>query len=428
MFKFAHMSDCHIGAWRDPQLRELNIRAFEQAIDKCIEEKVNFILICGDLFDDNLPDLPSVQRACVKMHEAREDGIAIYVIYGSHDYSANLVSMIDVLNSAGLFTKVATYESTEEGKLRLKFFTDANTGVKITGISGRRTSIETDYYAKIDQESIRSESGFKILLFHSVIAELKPKELVYSESVPASAIPQSFNYYAGGHLHKRMEHTLNLGHIAYPGPLFGGEFRDLELTADGESRGFFIVRVNDQTSITSKFVQVSVCEFIHKEIDGERKSANQLREDLLKVATTSDVTGKLVLLKVKGTLSSGRPADIDFSQVRQTLLERGAMVAQINRYSLTTRETTRISVHGENRQEIEDKLLHEHIGKFKLDPAISDESVRKAVEERFVGDKGIENSKSLLSALKTEQKENENRTTHETRVLDTGRAALKLSD
>jgi hypothetical protein len=127
-------------------------------------------------------------------------------------------------------------------------------------------------------------------------------------------------------------------------------------------------------------------------------------------------------------LSSGRPADIDFSQIRQTLLDQGALVAQLNRYSLTTQETARISVHGESRGEIEEKLLHEHIISFKLDTSISDESVKQAVQERFIGKNGIQSANSLLSATKTEQKENEKRDAYEARVLETSRGALRLSD
>ena len=37
--RFAHLADCHIGAWRDPALSELSIQSFEQAIDKCIDLK-----------------------------------------------------------------------------------------------------------------------------------------------------------------------------------------------------------------------------------------------------------------------------------------------------------------------------------------------------------------------------------------------------
>ena len=52
-FRFAHIADCHIGAWRDKTLRELNIQAFEKALDTCIEQKVDFIILPGDLFDTN---------------------------------------------------------------------------------------------------------------------------------------------------------------------------------------------------------------------------------------------------------------------------------------------------------------------------------------------------------------------------------------
>ena len=71
MYRFAHIADCHIGAWRDQTLRDLNIRAFEAAMDKCIEERVDFIIISGDLFDVNIPDLSSVKRTASKMREVR---------------------------------------------------------------------------------------------------------------------------------------------------------------------------------------------------------------------------------------------------------------------------------------------------------------------------------------------------------------------
>ena len=42
--KFAHIADCHIGAWKEEKLRELNIKTFKAAIEICINENVNFIL------------------------------------------------------------------------------------------------------------------------------------------------------------------------------------------------------------------------------------------------------------------------------------------------------------------------------------------------------------------------------------------------
>ncbi len=70
--KFAHLADCHIGAWRDQRIRDINIKSFENAIDQIIEEKLDFIIISGDLFHVNIPDLESVHRVVEKIQEAKQ--------------------------------------------------------------------------------------------------------------------------------------------------------------------------------------------------------------------------------------------------------------------------------------------------------------------------------------------------------------------
>jgi len=46
------MADCHIGSWRDPKLKDISTEAFNKAVDKCIQEQVDFILIAGDIFNN----------------------------------------------------------------------------------------------------------------------------------------------------------------------------------------------------------------------------------------------------------------------------------------------------------------------------------------------------------------------------------------
>ena len=45
MFKFAHLADIHLGANRHPTLETIEIQKFNESMNKCIEEKVDFILI-----------------------------------------------------------------------------------------------------------------------------------------------------------------------------------------------------------------------------------------------------------------------------------------------------------------------------------------------------------------------------------------------
>ncbi|MCJ7771162.1 metallophosphoesterase, partial [Candidatus Bathyarchaeota archaeon] len=118
-------------------MRELEMRAFKLALDRCVQEQVDFILICGDLFHVSIPDLSVVDEAVKKMREVGDKGIPIYAIYGSHDYSPNSTSVIDVLASAGTIRRIVDWELVGD-RIKLNFFIDPKTGAKITGISARK--------------------------------------------------------------------------------------------------------------------------------------------------------------------------------------------------------------------------------------------------------------------------------------------------
>ena len=85
--RFAHMGDVHLGAFRDPVLRELNLQAFLRCLDVAREEGAAFLVIAGDLFDSNLPDMGVVERAAAGLRALQDAGVAIYAFYGSHDLS-----------------------------------------------------------------------------------------------------------------------------------------------------------------------------------------------------------------------------------------------------------------------------------------------------------------------------------------------------
>ena len=81
------MADLHLGGWREDTLREIGIKSFEKAIDISIEEKVDFILISGDLFDSSNPTIDVMASAARKLYQLKEKNIEVYVIEGSHDFS-----------------------------------------------------------------------------------------------------------------------------------------------------------------------------------------------------------------------------------------------------------------------------------------------------------------------------------------------------
>lgn len=359
MYKFAHLADCHLGAHRYEELKRLEVKSFKEAIKKSIHEKVDFIIISGDLFHSNIPNMKVVKEVAKILKNLKEAEIPVYVCYGSHDYSPTRTSMIDVLESAGLLERVDRIHY-REGKYALDFTVDPATGAKLTGISARRMSMEIEQFQHLNKDLMEAEEGFKIFLFHSAITELKPAYLSGMESIPLNLFPQGFNYYAGGHLHERIErHEKEYGWIVYPGPLFGSYATDLEANAKGKKRGFYIVEFDD-TVQSRRFLPLDLVEYAYFEYDVTGKSSQEAMDDIISKLQVYDVDDKVVMVKILGELSSGKTADIDPSRIRALLMEMGASHVNINRHGLRRRERRRIKVRVENVPQVEKSLFREN--------------------------------------------------------------------
>jgi len=415
MYKFAHFSDVHVGAFRHPVLQNLVLQAFKQALDICIKRRVDFIIFSGDLFDSNLPDMGIANEAVKKLREARDNGIDIYVVYGSHDFSPTQTSVVDILESAGLFEKV-TKGKVVEGKLRLDYHINKKTGAKIVGIHGRKSGIEREYFDILDREGLEKEPGFKIFVFHGAVTEYKPATLAAAESIPVSSLPREFDYYAAGHIHERYEGKLpGYEHILYSGILFAADYRDLEQSALGMERGFFIVSFDDNVR-DIEFVKIPVCEYAFIQYDATGKNASKVQEDLFEDAKKFDADGKLVLLKVKGDMSGGKTSDIDFAAIRRLIEDKGALHVTVNHFGLTSKEYADIKIAGQDVHEVEARLFEESIGAVKV------------TQPKLKGKCGVQLSIELLKVLRQEQKVNELKKDYEARVVRSGLETLQLGE
>src|SRR3989338_8546158 len=393
--KFAHLADCHIGSWRDPKLKDISTLAFSKAVDKCIEEQVDFILIAGDLFNTSFPRLDNLKLAVTALNRLKKKAIPVYIIPGSHDYSPSGKTMLDVLEEAGLFVNVVKGEEAD-GKLKLSFTTDEKTGAKITGILGKRYSLEKTYYENLSSENLEKEEGYKIFMFHSGIDELKTEDTGHIISQPISLLPKNFDYYAGGHVHIVKDTRIDgYGIIAYPGPLFPNSFSELEKLERG---GFYIVDDN----LTWHPIQVYN---IHKIIiDCNQKNPQQIYDEIINEIKDKEFNNTIVLIRLSGSLSSGKPNDIDFKDIFAQLYDKSAYFVMKNTNALTTKEFEEIKIDTKSVEDAEVAIIKEHLGQIK----ISNMDIEK--EESLI--------KEMMKVLATEKQEGETNTDFERRVKE----------
>lgn len=421
LYKFAHITDCHLGSWRNPKLRDLNLQAFERSILISIKEQVDFILITGDFFDVNIPQLAPVKKAVEILKRARDSGIPIYMIYGSHDFNTANISMIDILHSAELFIKPTEFQFNSDSVV-LKFFVDKKTGAKITGISGRKVGLDKEIYEKLDKKKLESEDGFKIFLLHRGIQEILPLNMQFRDTLPISLVPKGFDYYGGGHIHKRVEKKIDNSVIIYPGPIFGSTFQDLEETAKGEKRGFYIISFDKQI-FECKFIEIKVAEILYKEIFSLKWSSEKLKDEITKNISELEVKNKIVLIKVKGKLI-GKRSNIDFGKFGLDISKRGAILSFININNLSTDETRSIVVQSNNKFDIEREIFHESIKNFQTESTLSIK-VKNQINSKLTGKPGEDISISLLDTLRNEKLENENTSTYDDRIISSAKSVFE---
>lgn len=421
LYKFAHITDCHLGSWRNPKLRDLNLQAFERSILISIKEQVDFILITGDFFDVNIPQLAPVKKAVEILKRARDSGIPIYMIYGSHDFNTANISMIDILHSAELFIKPTEFQFNSDSVM-LKFFVDMKTGAKITGISGRKVGLDKEIYEKLDKKKLESEDGFKIFLLHRGIQEILPLNMQFRDTLPISLIPKGFDYYGGGHIHKRVEKKIDNSVIIYPGPLFGSTFQDLEETAKGEKRGFYIISF-EKKIFECKFIEIKVAEILYKEIFSLKWSSEKLKDEITKIISELEVKNKIVLIKVKGKLI-GKRSNIDFGKFGLDISKRGAILSFININNLSTDETRSIVVQSNDKFDIEREIFHESIKNFQTESTLSIK-VKNQINSKLTGKPGEDISISLLDTLRSEKLENENTSTYDDRIISCAKSVFE---
>ncbi len=109
MLRLLHTADVHLGARhadlgdRAATQRERQFAAFVATIDLALGEKVDLVLIAGDLFDSNVQPKRSVERAASQLQRLVDARIRVVIAPGTHDVydRASIYRAYDLAAMAG---------------------------------------------------------------------------------------------------------------------------------------------------------------------------------------------------------------------------------------------------------------------------------------------------------------------------------------
>jgi DNA repair exonuclease SbcCD nuclease subunit len=276
--RFAHLADTHLG-YRQYNLDEREedfYAAFHEAIDKITAAKCDFVVHAGDLFDEPRPHVRAmveVRKALDKLHES---GIPVLTIPGNHD----------ILMRRGAMIPHAIYRRIEVLTVKKPWreFND----IFIAGLP---------YHSKIHANALKEELHElateakkyekKILMLHQGIDKYFPLEY----ELKFADIPRGFDYYALGHVHKRIIDDLGGSRLVYPGST---EMWRIDELSDYEKngKGFFIV---DVENFEIERVNLDVRPFVKAEVDSNldlekiKEALKVTKKPVINIAVASDV-------------------------------------------------------------------------------------------------------------------------------------------
>lgn len=381
--KFTHMGDCHLGGWRQPELRELNFQSFQFAVEKSIREKVDFILISGDLLDSAYPSIDTLKEVFAEFRKIKEAHIPVFIIAGSHDYSVSGKTFLDVLEKAGFCKNVALFEE-KNGKIMLHPTIFGN--VAIYGYPGKKSSLEID---EIERIKLHDSPGlFRILMLHTALRDAigtLPIKAVDHEALP------KVDYLALGHLHI----NYNRDKRVYSGPIFPNNLSELEELQGGM---FYIY---DNGRIRKEEIKVKEIVVVKAEL----KEAFGAADTIISMLEERMIKDRVLILKISGILQKGKISDIEFSKIEEYAKKKEVYVL--------LKSTSKLHV---NEPEI--KIDY-------LDAANLENQIIKKFEENNPG-RYNDIVVPLMKALQSEKLEDEKSVNFEERVFSETRKILEI--
>jgi DNA repair exonuclease SbcCD nuclease subunit len=310
-FSFVHAADLHLGysQYGLEARREDFDKAFEELVEKTIELKPDFMIIAGDLFHQARPSNVTLETAIRNFRRLREADIPVLTVDGSHDSAPNFLTgtILNPLDSAGLIYHLPKHEGACWRKPDRCY---------VYGIPNYRTRRKTEEQLPTFLESNKPTPDpqlFNIFVFHTALDLPNVKPPYMEAEAPPELIPEGFNYYAAGHVHKTYVDKFKGGLLVYSGCIETTDYDEASL-----QKGFYHVKVDEKGVVSLEFIELkSPRKFVILEQDFTGVTSSKITELTVQLVKSADEEGVIIIPVLKGVLPvEASRAEVDITKIR----------------------------------------------------------------------------------------------------------------
>ncbi|MBC2258999.1 metallophosphoesterase family protein [Listeria booriae] len=197
--RFVHMADLHLdspflGLRHLPdsvfeKLKNSTFASLTRGIDVAIREAVDFVIIAGDIYDEEDQSIKAQARFYKEMERLNQAGIPVYMIHGNHDYVAKYRDRLQLPENVTVFDTVLEM---------YMFVSQSGVRVNLYGFSYGERHIREAMYQQYKRQG---DADFHIGLLHGSEMTGNVMQDVYAPFKVSDM--KQMDYWALGHIHLR---------------------------------------------------------------------------------------------------------------------------------------------------------------------------------------------------------------------------------
>lgn len=218
------------------KLRDCTFTALENIVSACLRNKVDFLVLAGDIYDLADPSLRAQLRFRQALERLAEAGIKVYVAYGNHDHHEGWRAELTWPDNVCFFP---AGEVSAQPVLR-----DGREIARIYGISYPRRDVSENYALRFKRDP---DAPFALGVLHCNVGG----NLEHANYAPCNLqelVGGGFDYWALGHVHGRSLLREQKPCIVYPGNPQGRNPREAGV------KGCYLVKVTNGSKVKLDFL------------------------------------------------------------------------------------------------------------------------------------------------------------------------------